>query len=154
MFIDNAMRARVDCVCVYNRSAAIRCLSCLLVQLECRQSGNESAIGLVAGDGAKGTERIVQADRPLPLRVYTAKRRYDSKQSFTRVSKFRVSCIRVLAAIIVVYVFSCSNKVCYFFVYVFSCTNKCFYFSVYVFSCIDIYFIFLGIFRVFFRVLT
>ena len=43
------------------------------------QSGTESAIGLVAGDGAKGTERIVQADRPLPLRVYTAQRRYDSK---------------------------------------------------------------------------
>ena len=64
--------------------------------------------------------------------------------SFTRVSKFRVSCIRVLAAIIVVYVFSCINKVFYFFVYVFSCTrtNKLFYFSVYVFSCINIYFYF------------
>ena len=57
--------------------------------------------------------------------------------------KFRVSCIRVLAAIIVVCVFSCINKVCYFFVYVFSCTNKFIYFFVYVFSCINIYFYFL-----------
>ena len=40
--------------------------------------------------------------------------------------KFRVSCIRVLAAIIVVNVLSCINKVFYFFVYVFSCTNKFF----------------------------
>ena len=50
--------------------------------------------------------------------------------------KFRVSCIRVLAAIIVVYVFSCTNKILYFFVYVF--------------SCIIIYFYFYCIFRVFF----
>ena len=49
------------------------------------------------------------------------------------VSKFRVSCIRVLTAIIVVYVFSCINKVL-FFVYVFSCTNFYFYFfRVYIF---------------------
>ena len=51
--------------------------------------------------------------------------------------KFRVSCIRVLAAIIVVYVFSCINKVFNFFVYVFSCINKFFNFFVYVFSCIN-----------------
>ena len=62
--------------------------------------------------------------------------------------KFRVSCIRVLAAIIVVYVFSCINKVFYFFVYVFSCTNKLFCFFVYVFLCINIYFYFYCIFRV------
>ena len=40
--------------------------------------------------------------------------------------KFRVSCIRVLPAIIVVYVrvYSCINKVFYFFVYVFLCNQQ------------------------------
>ena len=51
------------------------------------------------------------------LKIYDTvryrKKRY-VKRSFTRVSKCRVSCIRVLAAIIVVYVFSCINKVLYF----------------------------------------
>ena len=55
--------------------------------------------------------------------------------------KFRVSCIRVLAAILVVYVFSCINKIFYFFVCVFSCINIYFYFLfvyfVY-FSCINV----------------
>ena len=58
-------------------------------------------------------------------------------QSFTCVSKFRVSCIRVYAAIIVVYVFSCTNNFFYFFVYVFSCINIYFYFSWYI-SCINV----------------
>ena len=77
--------------------------------------------------------------------------------------KFRVSCIRVLAAIIVVYVFSCINKVFYFFVYVFSCTNKffifsCMYFRVPInfllfrvlFSCFDVkaYFVLSAIFYI------
>ena len=64
--------------------------------------------------------------------------------------KFRVSCIRVLAAIIVVYVFSCINKVLYFFVYVFSCTNKLFYFFVYVLSCINIYIFIFNVYFVYF----
>ena len=51
--------------------------------------------------------------------------------------KFRVSCIRVLAAIIVVYVFSSTNKFFYFFVYVFSCINIYFYFLLYI-SCINV----------------
>ena len=85
---------------------------------------------------------------------FTIVNRLAGWQSFTRVSKFRVSCIRVLAAIIVVYVFSCINKVFifsymyfrvaiifYFFVYVFSCINIYFYFSWYIscmFSCINV----------------
>ena len=51
--------------------------------------------------------------------------------SFTCVLKFCISCIHVLAAIIVVYVFSCINKFLLFRV----------------FSYINIYLIFLRIFR-------
>ena len=64
--------------------------------------------------------------------------------------KFRVSCIRVLAAIIVVCVFSCIIKVFYFFVYVFSCTNKVFIVSCMYFRVSIYIFIFYCIFRVFF----
>ena len=58
--------------------------------------------------------------------------------------KFRVSCIRVLAAIIFVYVFSCINKVFYFFVYIFSCNNKFFLFfrvCIFVYQYIFLFFI-------------
>ena len=50
---------------------------------------------------------------------------------------YEISCIRILAAIIVVYVFSCINKVFYFF--------SCMYFRVSIYI-----FIFYCIFRVFF----
>ena len=44
--------------------------------------------------------------------------------SFTRVLIFRVSCIRVLAATIVVYVFSCINIFCYYSEYIYTKYTK------------------------------
>ena len=69
--------------------------------------------------------------------------------SFTRVSKFHVSCIRVLVAVIVVHVFSCINKVYYFFVYEFSCTNNCFIFPCMYFR-VSIYILFFLVYFVYF----
>ena len=50
-------------------------------------------------------------------------------------SKFRVSCIRVLAAVIVVYVFSCINKVLLFF-------RVCIFVYQYIFLFFLVYFVY------------
>ena len=84
------------------------------------------------------------------LQVITVQSKQYSVLDFYSCMKFRVSCIRVLAAIIVVYVFSVINKVFYFFVYVFSCTNNFFIISCMYFRVSIYIFIFHCILRVFF----